>query len=161
MKPGTPSGKSGSGQEQEISASINKVLEQQVDSLDDSVQQRLFEARREAMQATHANANKRRFVLPVWSTLAVSGALSVFVALIMWPQFDVSKPPLERVAEVDALDELLWLSEIDDESLELVEELEFAYWLSQELDGEMDELERDGAFLGKPESTAVGASRNG
>jgi len=119
-------------EERRIQESTNEVLDKSLSSIDQNIQARLRETRMQAL----ARAEKPSIWLSMLKPLPIASALAFSFALIIalpqWQSNSSSKNSM--LAQQQAFDDLLLLSEVDDDTLELVEDLEFALWLSEEMD---------------------------
>ncbi len=102
---------------------INDALDDSIDELSPEVQRRLTPMRIKAAQAKEKSS---------WCGLnsswqlatAFSIAFAVIVSWQMWPTLD--KTPLIEVADLSPFAEVL------QEDLEMLEQLEFVYWMAEE-----------------------------
>jgi len=129
-------------EERRIQESANKALDKSLSSIDQSTQARLRESRMQAL----ALAKKPSIWQAMFKPLPIASALAFSFALIIsFPQWQSSPSSnnTSLLAQQEAFDDLLLLSDLDDDTLELVEDLEFALWLSEEMDmpSEGSELE--------------------
>ncbi len=140
-----------------IEEHIKQQLDESLTSLPDSVQQKLALARQKALlaakQASHntvstgANVHSigsktRQWHKPVW---AMAASLCVLVPL--WYASDKTQPVNETLVSVETsspfveqrsnlsgLDIMWTMAELDEEEMELLDNLEFAMWLSEQQD---------------------------
>ena len=91
---------------------VNEALDQSVESLTPEVRRKLNQARMVALE------KKRRFT-PTWKL--ASGVSFVF-ALLLFYQF--TSPPVEE--------KLTPFAEVLEEDMEMLEDLEFVYWMVEE-----------------------------
>ena len=136
-----------SSTEQEVAARVRELLNQGVEELDPAIAGRLRAARRQALESADAS-RKARFAFPPlsrqWYLGGATAATVMLAVLIAAPWQDAVEDPSQGTGEivagaenedqvsVAALD-LEMMSE--DETLELLEELEFYQWL---LESEQD-----------------------
>ena len=120
-------------EERRIQESANKALDNSLSSIDQSTQARLRETRMQALALAEKPGIWQTMFkpLPIASALAFSFAL--IIALPQW-QSSPSSNNTSFLAQQQAFDDLLLLSDVDDDTLELVEDLEFALWLTEEMD---------------------------
>lgn len=119
--------------EQDLHQHANKALDESTQTLSPDVQRQLNEARQKAILSRDADQT----VSSNWISRPAFGfatAASVCLAIILsLPNEQEIDSPL---AVNQHLDDLLLLSQLDNTDLEIVEDLEFAYWLSEQLDHE-------------------------
>ncbi len=120
-------------EERIIQESAKQALDQSLYSIDKNTQDRLRDTRMQALNLASKPSNWQTLFkpFPIMTALAFS-----FVLIIALPQWQ-SSPALNNtnlLAQEQAFDDLLLLSEIDDDTLEVLDELEFALWLSEEMD---------------------------
>jgi hypothetical protein len=120
-------------EERRIQESANKALDKSLSSIDQGTQARLRESRMQALALVKKPGIWQAMFkpLPIASALAFSFAL--IIALPQW-QSSPSSTNASILAQQEVFDDLLLLSEVDDDILELVEDLEFALWLTEEMD---------------------------
>ena len=117
-------------EERRIRERANEALDKSLSSINQHIQARLRESRIQALAEKPSIWQSILKPLPIASALAFSFAL-----IIVLPQWQSSSSSNTNfLAQQQAFDDLLLLSEVDDDTLDLVEDLEFALWLSEEMD---------------------------
>ncbi len=146
---------------EDIESQVKQSLDASVDTLPESVRTKLAAARHKALQAAAANrttagnvtgihkkalqARSKQWHKPVW---AMAASLCVMVPLWYASQdssnptdvhglvgLDISttdSPLAAQSTTLSALDIMSTLAELDDEEMELLDNLEFALWLSEQ-----------------------------
>jgi len=98
--------------DRQLEDSVNQALDDSIENLSPDVQRRLNQIRIEATQ-------KQTQAYPLWKTAgAMSFALAMVVSWQFWPANN--EVPIDPFAEVLQ------------EDLEMLEELEFVYWMAEE-----------------------------
>ena len=108
---------------------IRQVLDQQADSLDESILTRLQEARQAAV-----SHKKPLFSLPSlsfnWLTATTAGiALAAFLGFVIIPQLMLNKDPDNTIVLFDDFEVLS-----DESELDLYTQLDFYQWLDESLE---------------------------
>ena len=134
---------------QKMVENTNSALDKSVESLSPNVQSRLQQARENAVnhqiQAKSFANLYAYFIRQSFTTQAMEAGMAFcLLALVIVPFISSIKettiePSLARSNSV--IDEFILLSNFDDTELEVIEDIEFAYWLSQELEDE-DDIDR-------------------
>ncbi len=126
-------------EEQRIQESTKQALDISLSSIDESTQILLQQSRKQALE----RANRSSVWQSVFKPLPIASALAFsFALLISLPQWQAN-PDTDKttwLAEQQAFDDLLLLSDVDDDTLELIEDLEFALWLTEEMDTPSEDL---------------------
>lgn len=120
-------------EEYRIQDSANKALSDSLSSIEQQTQARLRNSRMQAL----ALAEKQSIWQIILKPFPIASALAFSFALIfVLPQWQSNSTSENRqlFAQQEVFDDLLLLSEVDDDTLELIEDLEFALWLSEEMD---------------------------
>lgn len=137
------------GKEAEAIAATRRALDDSVERIAPETRQALRSAREQALRVAERKTFWQQPFLPLASGLAM-----VMVIVLIWPGVEqdvipdsqsASSPiadnqslPLSQGQQGENLEDWLWVSELDNETFELVEEIEFAYWLSQAMSEESD-----------------------
>jgi len=144
--------------EQQIQKSVNDALDKQVHQISPETQARLAQRRRLALD--HAR-NKTHIWQHIFRPVPLAAAFTFSLALLLvLPKVQEAPESPERIA-TQQFDDLLLLSEFDDDTLELLEEIEFAYWLTEEMDtqAEGETIETHSSFS-RPQSVYVAEKAN-
>jgi len=115
-----------------VTGRVNRALDDSVEDLPDSVTRRLRQARQSAVHARRGR--DRGGSGTAWMALAASVVLAVLVGLL-WPEGRPVAPDDGAV--------LLAMAELDEQEWVLVQDLQFAYWLSEQPDAVLDRQETD------------------
>jgi len=119
---------------------INNALDESVEELSPDVQRRLTPMRVIASQA--AEKNTAGFGTPWKLATAFTVVIAVSVSWNMWPEIEQNVDLVNlAAAEVSPFDEVL------QEDLEMLDELEFVYWMADE--------NATGSFVEKDSETAI------
>lgn len=120
------------GEESEALANqVSAALDNSLDQVSPEVQARLKQARISAMANSERKSMPSVF-LPVGGAAFALGMLLILV----WPSMQETDQGLQAIAFEEQLEDLILVSEMDEETLAVVEEIEFAYWLAQEMPAE-------------------------
>jgi len=124
----------------------SSALDQSIESLSPNVQSRLQQARENALN--HQTRSKlfanlcSFFRRQSFTNQALEAGLAFcLLALMVFPIISsIKKTTIEQplASSNSALGEFILLSNFDDTELEVIEDIEFAYWLSQEFENEND-----------------------
>jgi len=122
--------------EQKLAEQTAKALDSSLEQLSPNISARLEAARKTALATkakpgTFQNWNFSQLFRP--QALSAGLALSVCL-LIVWnlsPHIDQQTPTF---ASSQNLSEFILLSTLDETELDIIEDIEFAYWLAQELE---------------------------
>jgi hypothetical protein len=127
-------------EERRVQESVNSALDESLSSIDQSTQAGLRQSRMQALALAERPRIWQSMLkpLPIASALAFSFAL--IISLPQW-QSSPSSNGTSILAQQQEFDDLLLLSDIDNDILELVEDLEFALWLTEEMDMPNEGLE--------------------
>lgn len=120
-------------EERHIQESANKALDKSLYSIDQNTQARLRESRIQALALAQKTSIWQSMFKPFPIATALAFSFALIIALPQW-QSSPSSIHNSTLAQQEAFDDLLLLSELDDDTLELVEDLEFALWLTEEID---------------------------
>jgi len=124
----------------------NSVLDKSIESLSTTIQARLQQSRESALNhqtRSKSFANLHSYFTRQSLTIQTIEAGLVFclLALMIVPFiYSIEETTIEPylTGSNSALGEFIMLSNFDDTELEVIEDIEFAYWLSQELENEND-----------------------
>lgn len=121
--------------EQHIEAKANKVLDESLNNLSPETQARLSESRKHALMMAGKPSFWQAFIKPIPIASALAFSFALIIALPQW-QSSSSHHLNDRnsLAIHEEFDDFLLLTEVDDETLEIIEDLEFALWLSEEVE---------------------------
>ena len=108
--------------EKDIARQAKQALDESEQQVSDSVRAALAEARAKAL--SHA-ADKRK---TNWLTPSLAAAASTVLAVGIW--FATQTPGVD--APLDGMELMVSLAELDETEWELVDDLEFALWLSEQ-----------------------------
>lgn len=144
----------------EIKNTDQKLAEQTVEALDASIEQlspdistRLKAARRTALavqEKPEINQNWHQFQFFSPKTLSAGLALSVCL-LVFWNLLPLnSQQQTPTFASSQNLSAFILLSTLDETELDIIEDIEFAYWLAQELETQ-----------GSSDTSSLGTHNNG
>ncbi len=138
---------------EEIESQVKQSLDASVDALPESVRAKLAAARHKAVQAAaangapssnvtaiHSKATTNQWSKPIW---AIAASLCVMVPLWYASQnltshtdqvelVALDSPLSAQSTTLSALDIMSTLAELDEEEMELLDNLEFALWLSEQ-----------------------------
>lgn len=109
----------------DLKSQIKAVLDKSESELPDSVQAKLAEARSQALLAKEKSNQ-------TWTREWVAMAACVALVVPIW--FGMKSTTPERLIPASGLDLMVSFAELDDEEWELVDDLEFALWLSEQSD---------------------------
>ncbi len=118
--------------ENEIEKKAIHALDDSLDEISPEVRQGLYEARQKAL----STKSKPWFQQPAvgWAVAAgVSGLL--FVNYFPQQQEGISEANASLASDVD-IEDLMFLSSLDETDLDIMQDLEFSYWLSEQLNDE-------------------------
>jgi len=126
---------------EQIAKQSNAALDDSIESLSPSVEARLQQSRRIAIHSLmnqQQSAQSSQFNLwPLLNVKVLSAGLAcclmVFFTLSLTTNQHAPNSSTFLSSNTD-LSEFILLSNFDDTELEVIEDIEFAYWLSQELD---------------------------
>lgn len=157
-----------------IETQVSKALDQSLEQLSPRTQAQLRQARERALATAGKKTGSMQWLRPV----PIGGAAFALCLLmvLVWPSLQTVEHSLPSLAFEEGLEDLILVSEMDEETLALVEEIEFAYWLAQEipddradgtesdisdypLEGRIDRLYPHGLNPGTPD--ALGVHHNG
>ena len=110
---------------EELEQKSRQALEQSIERLSPELQKRLLAARQTALQA-----RPKPWWQNSWLGWGLAASLSLGVLLTTVPE----RSPEQ--ASNSALDEFILLASMDDTDLEIIEDIEFADWLSQAFESE-------------------------
>jgi len=124
-----------------IEKQSNAALNDSVESLSPSVETSLQQARRiaiDSLENQHQSVQRRLFNLgSLFNIKVLSAGLACCLVVFFTLPFITNQPNPHSATFLSsntALSEFILLSDFDDTELEVIEDIEFAYWLSQELD---------------------------
>jgi len=125
-------------QDKQIAKQSIAALDDSIESLSPSVEARLQQSRRIAIgKLENQQQSAQGNLVNLWSLLTVkvigAGLACCLVVFFAVPFLDnpSTQPSISSNTE---LSEFILLSHFDDTELDVIEDIEFAYWLSQELD---------------------------
>ena len=112
-----------------LQSQLKKALDQSTEDLPDFVQQKLAHARKQALEAQIAKGSVVRFP-GKWTRELVAVAACVTLVVPVW--FGLKPSTSDSVFQPQGLELMVSFAELDDEEWELVDDLEFALWLSEQ-----------------------------
>lgn len=113
----------------ELEQDARQALNSSVDELSPEIQRRLQQARSAALEAQP----KPRLRFPnVWLGWGLTASLCAAVYLSVGSQTEPQYTP--ELASNSKLEAFILMTSLDETELEIIEDLEFAYWISQQLD---------------------------
>lgn len=114
---------------QDIEAQARAALDASLEKITPETQSRLRSIRQAALNKAESSPKVWRGLLKPGTIAAISFS---FALVFILPQVSPVSEPTEQTM-TQQFDDFLLLSELDDDTLELIEELEFAEWLSDEI----------------------------
>lgn len=133
--------------ENQINHHSKMVLDKSVDELSPELQSRLSVARHAALERLSEQCSSPVLSMVNTKTLCAGLAFSL-LALLIWPLLEpspISDTP--SMASNIRLDEFILLTTLDETDLDVIEDIDFAYWLSEGLsDGRIEELDEEGGL---------------
>ncbi len=122
--------------ENDFKQNINKALDDSLDSLPNSVKAKLAASRQKALLIHKEQMSKQPLLnqeeghwhKPMWAIAA-----SVCLMLPLWYAVNTTNSPLPlQSTSLTSVDIMFTLAELDDDEMEVVDNLEFALWLSEQ-----------------------------
>ncbi len=118
-----------------IETLMAKSLDESLKNLPDSVQAKLAAARQKALLVSQQPAKEQpskdqedHWHKPMWAIAA-----SVCLMLPLWYAMNTTNSPLPlQSTSLTSVDIMFTLAELDDDEMEVVDNLEFALWLSEQ-----------------------------
>ncbi len=119
--------------EQPFKNTLNSALDDSLNKLSPETRQSLRNSREQALARAVKPAfwSRQTYRLPLATAMAFS--LAIVVALPLW-QNEGTVELSSGISQTSELDDLFMLAEIDDDTLQLVEDIEFALWLTEEME---------------------------
>jgi Protein of unknown function (DUF3619) len=119
------------GESKALDTQISHALDQSLEQISPSVAEKLRHARVAAL----AESERTTSVFRLWAPAPLGGAAFALglLLILVWPSLRDTEHGLSALAFEERLEDLILVSEMDEETLSLVEEIEFAYWLAQEM----------------------------
>ena len=127
-------------QSKALDTQVSQALDQSLEHVSPSVAEKLRHARVAAL----SESERQGSVFRLWAPAPVGGAAFALglLLILVWPALNDTEHGLSALAFEERLEDLILVSEMDEETLSLVEEIEFAYWLAQEMpEGSIEDFE--------------------
>ena len=109
----------------DLQSQIKRALDESESAIPDSVQSKLAQARAHALREKD---HKSKSWTKEW--MAVAACITLIVPI--WLGLQTDQQDLDSIASNDGLDLMVSFAELDEEEWELVDDLEFALWLTEQ-----------------------------
>ncbi len=116
--------------ENNMEKSINKALDESLDSLPSSVRAKLAASRQKAVLISKQPPKEQdsQWSKPMWAMAA-----SVCLMLPLWYSLNTTNSPLAlQSTSLTSVDIMFTLAQLDEDEMEVVDNLDFALWLSEQ-----------------------------
>lgn len=122
--------------DKELEQQAKQALDKSTQTLSPELRQRLYEARQTALSKREKPWFKQPFV-----GFAVAASFSAVLLVNYLPQDPLQNEQMpdqiaDNTVNNSALNDLMFIASFDDIDMEIAEDIEFAYWLSEQLENE-------------------------